>query len=297
MAAFAARGANHKALDSKPLDNHPLRGADGPCEPTPADHELTVLIPAFNEADRLPSTLAGLAKFLDAWAIDYRVVVMDDGSRDGTATVSDAFGPRFSTVRLPQQRGKGAAIRQGMLLATGKIVAFTDADLPYDLTALKLGCDWIGRGECEAVFGARDLVESRHEARRKLSRIVASAVFREVVKHVVSREVTDTQCGLKIFSRRAAQAIFSRTTIDGFAFDAEVVLLSRRLSLSVRRVPVTLINEYSSTLSLSRHAGKMLQDVLRLGWRDLLAGGRAPEVRWQPGSAVEIEPQPQRRAA
>ena len=296
MAAFAARGANHKALDSKPLENHPCRDAECSCDSPAADHELTVLIPAFNEAERLPGTLAGLAQFLDAWAVDYRVVVMDDGSRDGTATVSDAFGPRFSTVRLPQ-RGKGAAIRQGMLRATGKIAAFTDADLPYDLAALKTGCDWIGRGECEAVFGARDLVESRHEARRKLSRIVASAVFREVVKHVVSREVTDTQCGLKIFSRRAAQAIFSRTTIDGFAFDAEVVLLARRLSLSVRRVPVTLINEYSSTLSLSRHAGKMLQDVLRLGLRDLLSGGQAPLVRWQPGSAAEIEPQPQRRAA
>ncbi|HXT57361.1 MAG TPA: glycosyltransferase [Pirellulales bacterium] len=265
-------------------------------EAAPIDHELTVLIPAFNEAQRLPGTLAGLAEFFRGWAIDYRVVVLDDGSQDGTATISDRFGPRFSTIRLGRQQGKGAAVRRGMLAATGRIVAFTDADLPYDMTALKISCDWIRQGGCEAVFGARDLLESKHEARRRLSRIVASAVFRQVVKRVVSREVTDTQCGLKVFSRRAALEIFSRTSIDGFAFDAEVVLLSHRLKLPFRRVPVTLINEYSSTLSLSRHAGKMLRDVLRLGLRDWLSGRRAPQVRTLPEFAKAGKQLPGRAA-
>ncbi|HEV7226772.1 MAG TPA: glycosyltransferase [Pirellulales bacterium] len=262
----------------------------------PIDHELTVLIPAFNEAQRLPGTLAGLAEFFRGWAIDYRVVVLDDGSQDGTAAISDRFGPRFSTIRLGRQQGKGAAVRRGMLAATGRIVAFTDADLPYDMTALEIACDWIRQGGCEAVFGARDLLESKHEARRRLSRIVASAVFRQVVKRVVSREVTDTQCGLKVFSRRAALEIFSRTSIDGFAFDAEVVLLCHRLKLPLRRVPVTLINEYASTLSLSRHAGKMLRDVLRLGLRDWLSGRQAPPVRTLPEFAKPGKQLPGRAA-
>ncbi len=259
-----------------------------------ADHELTVLIPAFNEEQRLPGTLAGLAALLDGWSVDYRVIVMDDGSSDGTSSVSDRFGSRFSTIRLERQQGKGAAIRRGMLAARGRIIAFTDADLPYEMSPLRTACDWIRRGECEAVFGARDLLESKHEARRKLSRIVASAVFREVVRRVVSREVADTQCGLKIFSRRAALEIFSRTTIDGFAFDAEAVLLCHRLQLTFRRIPVTLINEYSSTLSLSRHAGCMLRDVLLLGWRDWLSGRQVPPVRTWPTVA---EPSQPRRAA
>ncbi|HUY91698.1 MAG TPA: glycosyltransferase [Pirellulales bacterium] len=295
MAAFAAQGT--RSVSQAGSDGGPLASGPGSGELAAADHELTVLVPAFNEEQRLPGTLAGLAQFLDAWAIDYRVVVMDDGSRDGTATISEGFGPRFSTIRLPRQQGKGAAIRHGMLVATGQVVAFTDADLPYDLAALKTACDWIRRGDCEVVFGARDLMESRHEASRRASRIVASAVFRQVVKHIVSREVTDTQCGLKAFSLRAAREIFSRTTIDGFAFDAEVVLLARRLLLPFRRVPVTLVNEYSSTLSLSRHAGKMLRDVLGLGLRDWLSGGRAPDVRWQSAAMAEVEPNPQRRAA
>jgi dolichyl-phosphate beta-glucosyltransferase len=232
------------------------------------DLQLTLLVPSFNEEQRLPGTLAGLARFLDDWGVDYQVVVVDDGSRDGTAEVSRRFGQRFSTLCLAQQTGKGAAVRRGMLAATGRVVAFTDADLPYDLDALRTACGWIESGECEAVFGARDLAEATCQAPRRLSRTVASAAFRQIVRLTISREVTDTQCGLKVFSRHAARQIFSRTTVDGFAFDAEVVLLCQRLRLPFRRIAVKLINEYSSTLSLSRHAWGMLRDVLLLALRD-----------------------------
>ena len=95
-------------------------------------------------------------------------------------------------------------------------------------------------------------------APRRLSRRLATATFSRVVSTLISRKVTDTQCGLKVFGRRAAVDIFSRTTIDGFAFDAEVVYLARRMGIPFERMPVTLINEYSSTLSLTRHALPML---------------------------------------
>ena len=102
---------------------------------------------------------------------------------------------------------------------------------------------------------------------------LATFAFREVVRRLVSREVTDTQCGLKLFSRRAALEIFARATIDGFAFDAEVVMLTHRLGLPFRRVPVTLINEFASTLSLRRNALPMLLDVMRLRLRDRAGRG------------------------
>ncbi|HEX5443023.1 MAG TPA: glycosyltransferase [Pirellulales bacterium] len=255
--------------------------------PAEADHDLTLLVPSFDEERRLPGTLAGIADFLGGWGVDYRVVVVDDGSQDGTALVSRRFGRRFSTLCLGRRCGKGAAVRQGMLAATGRVVAFTDADLPYDLGALRTACEWIETGECEAVFGARDIAGSACQARRRLSRIAASAAFRQVVKLAISRDVTDTQCGLKAFSRRAAIEIFSRTTLDGFAFDAEVVLLCHRLRLTFRRVPVRLVNEYSSTLSLSRHSGRMLRDVLWLAWRDRLSGRRPPPIRTRPEQVWE----------
>ena len=239
----------------------------------PADHDLTVIIPAFNEEGRLPATLEQLIAYLDTWGVDYRVLVADDGSSDRTATLTDDRGPRCSTVRLIPQGGKGRAVRTAMLQGTGRVLAFTDADLPFDLTALREGYAAIAAGDCDVVFGARDLETSVSVAQRRLSRHVATLVFRQVVKHLVSHEVTDTQCGLKLFSRRAALDIFSRTTIDGFAFDAEVVMLTHHLDLAFQRVPVKLLNEYSSTLSVWRSALPMLLDVLKLTLRRRFGGG------------------------
>ena len=233
-----------------------------------ADHDFSLVIPAYNEENRLPWTLAELRRFLDASGIDYRVLVADDGSTDRTATLADGMGPRFSTVSLPQNRGKGAAVRNAMLRATGKVLAFTDADLPFELESLRQAYDLVRNARCEVVFGARDLAQSTHRAKRKLSRTLATWLFREVVKRLVSREVTDTQCGLKAFSLRAAREIFSRLTLDGFSFDAEVVFLTQRLGLTFQRIPVNLVREYGSTLSLRRHTIPMLRDIVGLWWRN-----------------------------
>ena len=221
---------------------------------------------------RLPWTLAHLASFLNDWGVDYRVLVADDGSTDRTASMTRELGPRFSTLRIVPQGGKGRAVRTAMLQATGRVLAFTDADLPFRLTALQQGYEWIDRGQCRVVFGARDIAGAEHLAPRRLARRLATFAFRQIVSRLVSPDVTDTQCGLKLFERRAALEIFGRATIDGFAFDAEVVMLTHRLGLPLRRVAVSLVNEFSSTLSLRRNALPMLWDVLRLRLRE--RGGR-----------------------
>ena len=231
-----------------------------------ADHEFSLIIPAYNEEGRLPWTLAEARRFLDASGIDYRVLVADDGSTDRTPQLAANMGPRFSTVSLPHNRGKGAAVRSAMLRATGRVMAFTDADLPFELESLRRAYTLVRSRQCEVAFGARDLDQSTHPAKRKFSRTLATLLFREVVKRLVSREITDTQCGLKAFSRRAAHEIFSRQTLDGFAFDAEVVFLTERLGLTYERIPVSLVREYGSTLSLRRHTLPMLRDIVGL-WR------------------------------
>ena len=113
----------------------------------PADHDLTVIIPAFNEEKRLPWTLDQLSAFLDDWAVDYRVLVADDGSTDRTAALTGGFGPRFSTLSLKNHGGKGRAVKTAMLSATGRVLAFTDADLPFDLAALRQGYDILEYGQ------------------------------------------------------------------------------------------------------------------------------------------------------
>jgi dolichyl-phosphate beta-glucosyltransferase len=260
--------------------NHVADAADGtgqvPISWQAADHDFSLIIPAYNEEARLPWTLAEVGRFLDAAAIDYRVLVADDGSTDGTTRLAAALGPRFSTVSLPHNRGKGAAVRSAMLRATGRVMAFTDADLPFELNSLLEAYHLVRARQCQVVFGARDLAQSTHRARRKFSRTLATWLFREVVKRLISSEVTDTQCGLKAFSRRAAQDIFSRQTLDGFAFDAEVVFLAERLGLVCQRIPVNLVREYGSTLSLRRHTLPMLRDIVALWWRNRHSHGLPP---------------------
>ncbi len=233
----------------------------------PSDHDLSVVIPAFNEEQRLPWTLNQLSTFLNQWGVDYHVLVADDGSTDRTAKLTGGLGPRFSTLSLPRQCGKGRAVKTAMLKATGRVLAFTDADLPFDLSALRRGYEILTSCNCQVIFGARDLAESKHLAPRHWTRQMATRVFRAIVKTLISRQVTDTQCGLKLFDRRAALEIFSRLKVNGFAFDAEVVSLTHRMGHSFERIPVTLINDYASTLSLRRNALPMLTDVLRIWWR------------------------------
>ncbi len=259
----------------------------------PADHDLTVIIPAYNEERRLPWTLAELTRFLNDWGVDYRVLVADDGSTDCTAELAQKLGPRFSTLRIVPQGGKGRAVRTAMLRATGRVLAFTDADLPFELSAMQQGYQWIRGGQTDVVFGARDVDGAEHRARRRLARRLATCAFRAIVSRMVSREVTDTQCGMKLFRRQAALEIFSRTTIDGFAFDAEVVMLTHRLGLPFRRVPVTLINEFASTLSLRRNALPMLLDVMRVWLRERTGKG-VPAPQFVYAAAGK---EPERRAA
>lgn len=232
----------------------------------PTDHDLTLVIPSFNEESRLPRTLKDAAAFLDAWGIDYRVIVVDDGSSDSTSQIAEQFGARFSTIRKANG-GKGSAVREGLLAATGRVVAFTDADLPFDLEALRAAYDRVDRGTADVVCGSRDMAGSGSKVKRRFWRSVASITFRWVVTLLISRHVRDTQCGLKIFSRQAARSIFTRAKVDGFAFDTEAVFLAHRLNFKIQKVPVILVNEYESTISLSRNALPMLMTVLKLRLR------------------------------
>ena len=250
----------------------------------PVDHDLTLIIPAYNEESRLPKTLADAKAYLDDWGINYRVLVVDDGSRDSTSTLSSSFGRRFSTIRQPNG-GKGSAVRNGMLSATGRVVGFTDADLPYDLNALKSAYHTIVEGKRDVVFGSRTVEGAKSNVERQWMRTLASFVFRSFMAMLVSRQVTDTQCGLKVFSRRAARKIFSRATVNGFAFDAEVVYLTHLLDLPFEKVPVTLVNDYSTTISLTRNAIPMLMDVVGVRLHSL-RNGYHPQIDVIPVSAA-----------
>jgi len=231
---------------------------------------LTLVIPAYRESARLGPSLQRVARWLEAWGGSAEVVVVDDGSPDDTAEVARAHAALFARLRVlrhPVNRGKGAAVRTGVLAAEGRLVAFADADLAAPIEALSRLLSALERGADVAVASRR--TQGADIARRQpLARRVAGHAFRALVRALVPTGVSDTQCGLKAFRREAARRLAAQSRLDGWAFDVEWLARARRLGLSVAEVPVRWSDDPRSALVLRRAALQMLRDLLRIR-RDL----------------------------
>jgi glycosyltransferase involved in cell wall biosynthesis len=229
---------------------------------------VSIVIPAYNEAERLPATLMQLGQFLRAEDYRAEVVVVDDGSSDDTAGVVEraaAADPLLRLVRAPH-RGKGAAVRRGMLEARGAARVMCDADLsmpayelPKLLAPLAAGAD-VALATREGA-GARRIGEP--ELRHLMGR-----VFNTLVRLFAVPGLHDTQCGFKAFTAASAEALFGRGTIDGFGFDVEVLYLARKRRLRLVEVPIAWYYQASSRVSPVRDTIRMVRDVLRVRWND-----------------------------
>ena len=229
----------------------------------PGDLRLTVVVPAYGEAPRIAGAVHRLGEALagvDAQG-GVEVLVVDDGSSDATATEAKAAGARV--LRLPANQGKGAAVRAGMLAARGRTVAFMDADLSYPpeqvlqlLAGVESGWD--------VVVGSRRHAGSVDVARPGLVRSLSGRLFNLLTAVVLLGHYRDTQCGCKAFRSDVAGLVFSRTKLDGFAFDVEVFHLVERYHLSLMEVPVTLVAAPGSTVRVGVDALKMVGDLFRV---------------------------------
>jgi glycosyltransferase involved in cell wall biosynthesis len=219
---------------------------------------LSLVLPAYDEADRLPRALAGYLGWLP---VDAELVVVDDGSTDGTREITDdaaARDPRVRVLRSDHNHGKGYAVRVGILAAAGELIVFTDADGSY------------GPAEIERIAGALERAPIAIGVRRaelaagRLVRRTASRVFNLAMRSVLGLPFDDTQCGLKGFRRDAAAAVFGLARVDGFAFDAEALFLAGRLGLDVLEVPVIADHQPGSKVRLAVDALRMLTDMRRV---------------------------------
>jgi dolichyl-phosphate beta-glucosyltransferase len=226
----------------------------GPVCTTPA---LTVILPCYNEAERLPQTLQALLSHLSAASGEVEVLVVDDGSTDATVTAAEtlaAVDPRVRVLSYRPNRGKGFAVRTGMLAAQGELIVFTDADgsySPSDLDRIVAAL-----AQTPVAIGTRAEGASGPVARR-----VASRVFNLAIRGALGLPFGDTQSGLKGFRRAAARQIFSRAGVDGFAFDVEVLWLARQLSLEVTEVGVQAMERQGSKVQMLTDALEMLGEV------------------------------------
>lgn len=226
--------------------------------PAEGAHRMTVVVPAYGEADRIAGTVARLQETLGD--LDVEVLVVDDGSVDDTASVAEAAGARV--VRLEQNRGKGAAVRAGVLAATGRTIAFTDADLAYDPAHLRALLEAVEEG-WDVVVGNRWHPESEAGVQPLLRRL-SSRLFNLLTATVLLGQYRDTQCGLKAFRADAARQVFGRTRLDGFAFDVEVLHLVERDRLSLTELPVAVAHDGRSTVQVRRAAVEMMRDLARV---------------------------------
>jgi len=220
---------------------------------------LTIILPCFNEAGRLPIALATYLAWFPASPDEVEVLVVDDGSTDTTLAVADTAAsgdPRVRVLRTRTNHGKGSAVRTGMLAARGDRVVFTDADGSYAPAEVERVAAALAGAD--VAIGARgDLDAGSGPVLRRL----ASRVFNRAMRLLLGLPYRDTQCGLKGFRRDAARELFTRARVDRFAFDAEALFLAARLGLEVTEVPVRAEERDDSKVRLAVDALRMLRDM------------------------------------
>jgi glycosyltransferase involved in cell wall biosynthesis len=203
---------------------------------------LSIIIPAYNEETRLPSTLRTVTAWLAArqWSF-CEVLVVDDGSRDRTAAVAEEFTkdvPCLRVVRYPENRGKGYAVRTGMLEAKGEWILFSDADLSSPIEEFDKLYAGAERESAAIAIGSRALDRSLIGVHQPLFRERAGQVYNLAMRTALGLDLADTQCGFKLYRRDAARAIFSRQKLERFSFDAEVLFIARKLGFRITEIPV-----------------------------------------------------------
>ncbi len=227
-----------------------------------------MVIPAFNEATRLPGTLEKLASFLDAWGRSYELLVVDDGSKDGTAEAAqEALGQNVSILRDETNRGKGHAVRKGMLAARGERRLMTDADLSTPIEELPRLDAQMDKG-CDIVIASRVVAGARIEVHQPAYRERMGRFFNRVVQILALPGLEDTQCGFKLFTAAAAQDAFSAARLNGFSFDVEVLFIARKRGYSVMEIPVTWRNDEATRVTFLRGALAFV-DLARIRANDL----------------------------
>jgi glycosyltransferase involved in cell wall biosynthesis len=243
---------------------------------------LSVVIPVYNEIARIPATLPQMIQYLESREETHEVIVVDDGSRDGTAAWVEEFCRQNRSarlIRLPVNRGKGCAVRTGMMSAVGEYVLFTDADLSAPIAEASRLLNPLQNGY-DVAIGSRGLNSEWIEIHQSRIRENAGKVFNLCLRAITGLPFRDTQCGFKAFRTQAARRIFALQTIDRFGFDAEILYLARKLGYRTVEVPVHWAHSEGTKVRMWRDGVRMATDLLKIRWNDLR--GRYSEASQRP---------------
>lgn len=224
--------------------------------------KLSLVVPMYNEASIICDTAKTLSSYLQEHFSEYELLFVDDGSKDGTAKLVQELNlPNVRVLGYEKNRGKGCAVRTGMLEATGDIAMFIDADLAYGTDVIKQAVDTLeAQPDKQMLIGSRVLHPEGYEG-YTFVRKLASKAYIKVLNLYGGLKLSDSQCGCKAYRGKAIHDIFSRCETDGFAFDFETILWAQKLGYDIVELPVKIINHRDSKINVVRDTFRMLKEL------------------------------------
>jgi dolichyl-phosphate beta-glucosyltransferase len=250
-----------------------------------SDITYSIVIPAYNEGERLGATLEKVLGYVREQGWNAEVIVVNDGSRDNTADLVRGFAVKHPMLRLvenPGNRGKGYSVRNGMLQARGEVVVFSDADLSSPIEEMPKLLEALAAG-ADIAIGSRWLRAELQTQRQSLHRQLFGRIFNFLLRMILGLKFKDTQCGFKAFTRRAAQTILPLQRIERWGFDPEILFLARKFAFRVEEVPVRWGHAGGTRINPLLDGSRMFQEVMRIRWYDLTG-------KYDAGSAVGAAP-------
>ena len=228
--------------------------------------KISLVIPMYNESSIIDGALKTFSEYMKSAFEDWELIFVDDGSSDGCGAVVSAAAqtePRIRLCAYSPNRGKGYAVRTGMLSATGDIILFTDCDNAYGTEAVGELAGVFSKSDADIVVGSRNLSKDGYEGYTFIRKL-ASKTYIKVISIAAGFRLSDSQCGIKGFRHDAAKKIFSNCEVDRFAFDLEVIMIANKLGYRIEEMPVKIINHRESKVNVLRDSFKMLRDVRRM---------------------------------
>lgn len=228
---------------------------------------LSVIIPAYNESSRLPLTLIDIDKHLEEQEYSYEILVVNDGSADETAEITKRFAPLIDNLKLvdnKENKGKGAAVRQGMLCAKGTWRLFMDADNSTSIVEFNKMIPYFREGY-EVVIGSRDVRGARMSPPQPFYKRMLGNGGNLIIQALLLPKIWDTQCGFKCFSDEAAERIFHLTKIDRWGFDAEALAIAKELGYKIKEIPVFWVNDPRTCVKLTAYL-QVLWETVKVRW-------------------------------
>lgn len=228
--------------------------------------KVSLVIPMYNESSIIDGAIKTFSEYLRSKYEDWELIFVDDGSKDGCGETVKAASEKEPRIRLdgyPDNRGKGCAVRTGMLAAKGDIVVFTDCDNAYGEEAVGRMIDMFSKSKADIIIGSRNLSKDGYEDYTFIRRI-ASKTYIKIIAIAAGFKLSDSQSGIKGFRREAAQKVFRNCEVDRFAFDLEAIMIAQKAGFTIEEMPVKIINHRESKVRVLRDAVKMLSDVRKM---------------------------------